>query len=48
VASGDRAVSHPAARRFPPPWTIEEQEACFTVRDGNGQALAYVKFQRHA
>ena len=23
---------------------IEEQEACFTVRDENGQALAYVYF----
>ena len=31
-----------ATRRFPPPWMIEEQEACFTVRDENGQALAYV------
>jgi hypothetical protein len=32
-------------RRFPPPWSIEEQEACFTVRDENGQALAYVYFE---
>jgi hypothetical protein len=29
-----------AARRFPPPWSIEEQAACFTVRDANRQALA--------
>jgi hypothetical protein len=29
-------------RRFPPPWTIEETPACFIVRDGNKQALAYV------
>jgi hypothetical protein len=28
-------------RRFPPPWSVEEQAACFTVRDHNGQALAY-------
>jgi hypothetical protein len=28
------------ARRFPPPWSVEEQEACFTVRDADGQALA--------
>ena len=35
----------PSARRFPPPWMIEEQEACFTVRDENGQALAYVYFE---
>jgi hypothetical protein len=33
----------PAARRFPPPWDIEEaNKACFVVRDNNGQALAYV------
>ena len=29
-------------RRFPPPWSVEEQEACFVVRDHNGQQLAYV------
>jgi hypothetical protein len=33
-----------APRRFPPPWSIEELEACFVVRDHNGQALAYVYF----
>jgi hypothetical protein len=26
---------------FPPPWTIEELNACFGVRDHNGQKLAY-------
>jgi len=27
-----------ATRRFPPPWTIEEMnDACFIVRDKNGQ-----------
>jgi hypothetical protein len=27
----------PNARRFPPPWTIEElNDACFIVRDKNG------------
>jgi hypothetical protein len=31
-----------AARRFPPPWSVEEQPACFVVRDYGGQALAYV------
>jgi hypothetical protein len=30
------------ARRFPPPWSVEEQAACFIVRDHNGQALAVV------
>jgi hypothetical protein len=33
------------ARRFPPPWTIEEHDACFIVRDANRQALAYVYFE---
>jgi hypothetical protein len=33
------------ARRFPPPWSVEEQPACFIVRDHNGQALAYVYFE---
>ena len=32
----------PSARRFPPPWSVEETDACFIVRDANGQALAYV------
>ena len=33
-------------RRFPPPWSIEElNEACFVVRDTNGQQLAYVYFE---
>jgi hypothetical protein len=34
-----------AARRFPPPWSAEETDACFIVRDANGQALAYVYFE---
>jgi len=33
-------------RHFPPPWTIEEMnDACFIVRDKNGQGLAYVYFE---
>jgi hypothetical protein len=32
--------------RFPPPWSVETTGACFIVRDSNGQALAYVYFQR--
>jgi len=35
----------PSARRFPPPWTVEELDACFVVRDGAGQKLAYVYFE---
>jgi hypothetical protein len=33
------------ARRFPPPWSVEEMDACFVARDHNGQALAYVYFE---
>ena len=33
------------ARRFPPPWTTEETDACFIARDANGKALAYVYFE---
>ena len=32
-------------RRFPPPWTVEETDACFIVRDHGGQALACVYFE---
>jgi len=32
-------------RRFPPPWTVEETQPCFIVRDGKGQALAFVYFE---
>ena len=35
----------PSPRRFPPPWSIEESAACFIVRDGNRQALAYVYYE---
>ena len=34
-----------SVRRFPPPWTAEETDACFIVRDANGQALGYVYFE---
>jgi len=27
----------PSARRFPPPWSVEETDACFIVRDANGE-----------
>jgi hypothetical protein len=33
------------ARRFPPPWSVEESEACFVVKDTSGQKLAYVYFE---
>ena len=34
-------------RRFPPPWIVEEHnDACFIVRDKNGQALGYFYFEK--
>jgi hypothetical protein len=33
------------ARRFLRPWSVEEQSACFVVRDQGGQALAYIYFE---
>ena len=36
----------PSPRRFPPLWTIDEaNDACFIVKDHNGQALASVYFE---
>jgi hypothetical protein len=32
-------------RRFPPPWLVDEQEACFIVRDANAQALGLRLFR---
>src|SRR6516162_4509909 len=35
----------PSPRRFPPPWTVEELDACFVVIDSAEQKLAYVYFE---
>jgi hypothetical protein len=32
-------------RRFPPPWSVEEQEVCFIVKDSGGRKLAYIYFE---
>jgi hypothetical protein len=32
-------------RRFPPPWSVEETDACFIVKDHAGHSLAYVYFE---
>jgi hypothetical protein len=32
-------------RHFPPSWFVEEQAACFVVRDHSGQQSAYVYFE---
>ena len=34
----------PEPRRFPPPWSVEEQDRYYAVRDHDGQQLAYVYF----
>jgi hypothetical protein len=34
-------------RRFPPPWSVEEVEACYVVRDRDEQALSYVYYEKH-
>jgi hypothetical protein len=33
------------ARRFPPPWSIEDIGAAFVVKDSNGQQLAYFYYE---
>ncbi len=33
------------ARRFPPPWTVEDIGVAFKVCDSTGQRLAYVYFE---
>jgi hypothetical protein len=35
----------PSKRRFTLPWIVEEQAACFVVRDHDALALAYVYFE---
>jgi hypothetical protein len=32
-------------RRFPPPWTADELEESFAIKDANGQIVAYVYFE---
>ena len=32
-------------RRFPPPWTFEDNGACFIARDASKQALAYFYYE---
>jgi hypothetical protein len=45
VVAQARGLRTLQTRRFPPPWSVEETDACFIVRDANGQALAYVYFE---
>jgi hypothetical protein len=41
VGSDSTLVSN----RFPPPWSVREQNGCFVVRDNKGQALSNVYFE---
>ena len=34
-----------ASRRFPPPWSFEDIDAAFVVKDGSGQKVAYVYYE---
>jgi hypothetical protein len=33
-------------RHFPPPWSVEELDSCFVVKDAYGQSLAYMYFEK--
>jgi hypothetical protein len=35
-------------RRFPPPWSIDEQTESFIVKDAQGQPLAYIYFENES
>jgi hypothetical protein len=35
----------PVARRFPPPWTVENIGARFVVKDSSGQKLGYFYYE---
>ena len=34
-----------ANRRFAPPWSVEDNDAAFVVKDGSGQKVAYVYYE---
>jgi hypothetical protein len=42
IGDRDRPMT---ARHLPPPWSVEDNGACFIVRDSNGQPLAYVYYE---
>ncbi len=39
------SLEKPEPCRFPPPWSIEDIDAVFIVKDGAGQKLAYVYYE---
>jgi hypothetical protein len=48
LAKTGRTLNLHMPRRFPSPWSIEEGAACFIVRDGDKQALAYVYYENES
>ncbi len=38
-------MPHPSEHGFPPPWSVEELDACFVGKDSAGQNLAYIYFE---
>jgi hypothetical protein len=40
----DESVVALDCRHFPQPWVVEEQSACFVVKDNSAQALGYFYF----
>jgi hypothetical protein len=45
VWRGQRVADFGLALMFPPPWTVEETDACFIVKDRGGSSLAYIYFE---
>ena len=45
LCSSVRAFGVSSAAPLPPPLEIEDNGACYIVKDKNGQALAYVYFE---
>ena len=43
AALGSGSIS--AGHRLPPPWSVEEQDGRFLIRDGNGRAMSCVYFK---
>jgi hypothetical protein len=45
LTTDDISSRRMAARRFPPPWSVEETAACFIVCDSNGQKIGLCLFR---
>jgi hypothetical protein len=45
AASAVAGIAASTSRRFPPPWSVEDIDAAFVVKDGSGQKVAYVYYE---